>query len=88
MRYLGNPPEEQENLQSKYPGGYRALKIMDSHLAKHDFFANDKYSIADISLYAYTHCAHEGGFDLGKYSNVSAWLERVSSQSGFVPMAA
>jgi glutathione S-transferase len=86
MVYLGNPPEEAENLESKRPGGYKALKVMESQLAEHDYFANDRYSIADIALYAYTHKAHEGGFDLGKYSNVREWLARVQQQPGFVPM--
>jgi glutathione S-transferase len=86
MMYLGNPPEEAENLESKRPGGYKALKVMESQLAEHHYFANDRYSIADIALYAYTHKAHEGGFDLGKYSNVREWLTRVEQQPGFVPM--
>ncbi len=86
VRYLGNPPEEQDNLESKRPGGYKALKVMNSQLASNDFFANNRYSIADIALYAYTHVAHEGGFDLGKYSNINAWLKRVQSQPGHIPM--
>jgi glutathione S-transferase len=87
MVYLGNPPEEAENLESKRPGGYKALEVMESQLAEHDYFANDRYSIADIALYAYTHKAHEGGFDLGKYSSVREWLARVEQQPGFVPMS-
>jgi glutathione S-transferase len=86
VRYLGNPAEEQENLESKRPGGYKALKVMDGHLENHDFFANDVYSIADIALYAYTHVAHEGGFDLSDYPNINAWLARVNSQPGHVAM--
>jgi glutathione S-transferase len=85
--YLGNPPEEQENLESKRPGGYKALEVMESHLSKHDFIANDRYSIADIALYAYTHIAHEGGFDLGTYASVRTWLKRVEEQPGFLPMS-
>ncbi len=84
--YLGNPPEEQANLESKRPGGYKALKVMEKQLTAHDFFANDRYSIADIALYAYTHKAHEGGFDLAKYKKVREWLKRVEQQPGFVPM--
>ena len=59
---------------------------MDGHLAGRDFFANDAYSIADIALYAYTHVAHEGGFDLGNYANIAAWLMRVQQQENHVPM--
>lgn len=85
--YLGNPPEEKENLESKRPGGYKALKVMEAQLSKDDFMANNRYSIADIALYAYTHKAHEGGFDLAKYSKVREWLKRVEEQPGYVPMS-
>jgi glutathione S-transferase len=87
VRYLGNPPEEQANLESKRPGGYKALKVMERQLSENDFIANNRYSIADIALYAYTHAAHEGGFDLGKYARVTAWLARVAGQDGHVPMS-
>lgn len=85
--YLGNPPEKQEELEGKRPGGYRALKVMNNHLENNDFFANNKYSIADIALYVYTHKAHEGGFSLVKYPNVREWLARVENQPGHVPMS-
>jgi len=85
--YLGNPPEEQDNLESKRPGGYKALKVMNGHLENNDFFANNRYSIADIALYAYTHKAHEGGFSLVKYPHIREWLARVENQPGFVPMS-
>jgi glutathione S-transferase len=85
--YLGDPPEKQEELESKYPGGYKALKVMNQHLDRADFFANNRYSIADIALYAYTHKAHEGGFSLVKYPNVREWLKRVEHQPGHVPMS-
>ncbi len=85
--YLGDPPEKQAELEGKYPGGYKALKVMDQHLAKADFFAGKRYSIADIALYAYTHRAHEGGFSLVKYPNVRDWLKRVEHQPGYIPMS-
>lgn len=85
--YLGDPPEKQAELEGKYPGGYKALKVMDQHLAKADFFAGKRYSIADIALYAYTHRAHEGGFSLVKYPNVRGWLKRVEHQPGYIPMS-
>jgi len=88
VRYLGNPPAEQERLASRRPGGYKALRIMDEHLASNDFFANNAYSIADIALYAYTHVAGEGGFDLSEYSNINAWLQRVAAQPGYIRMNA
>lgn len=87
VQYLGNPPERQADLESKRKGGYKALGVMEQHLESNAFFANDRYSIADIALFAYTHVAHEGGFSLDDFPNVRAWLDRVRNTSGFVPMA-
>jgi len=63
-------------------GGYRALEVMERHLAARRFFVDERYTIADIALYAYTHVAHEGDFHLGRYPNVRTWLARVASQPG------
>ena len=87
MVYMGNPPEEAENLESKRRGGYKALKVMEGQLAEHDYFANDRYSIADIALYAYTHKAHEGGFDLAAYPAIQDWLARVADHPRHISMA-
>lgn len=87
IQYLDNPSDRQAELESKRAGGYRALNVMERHLARHAFFANDAYSIADVALYAYTHVAHEGGFDLSNYPAIGEWLERVRATDGFVPMA-
>ena len=86
VRYLGNPPERRADLEAKREGGYKALDVMEQHLASHEFFANDRYSIADIALFAYTHVAHEGGFDLTSYSHIHAWFDRVTATDGFVGM--
>ncbi|WP_318732931.1 glutathione binding-like protein [Roseofilum sp. Belize Diploria] len=59
--------------------GYKALSVMEQQLSKTDFLVNGSLTIADISLYAYTHVADEGGFDLSEYPAVRAWLDRVSS---------
>jgi len=67
-----------------HEGGHKALAIMEQHLATHDFLVGPHYSIADIGLYAYTHVAHEGGFDLSSHGAIRAWLKRVSSQAGHV----
>jgi glutathione S-transferase len=67
--------------------GQHALAVMEQHLATRHFFVNDAYSIADIALFAYTHVAHEGGFDLTRFPNINAWLARVKTQQGFVPLA-
>ena len=82
--FLGRPPERQAELESRMPGGYRALDVMERELGDHDFIANDAYSIADIALYAYTHVAGEGDFDLGRYPAINAWLQRIEAQPGYV----
>jgi glutathione S-transferase len=67
-------------------GGYKALDAMERHLASRAFLVGERYSLADISLYAYTHVADEGEFDLGGYPAIRAWLERVADQPGHVPI--
>lgn len=66
--------------------GNAALGVMESHLASHAWFAGGRYSLADIALYGYTHCAADGGFELAVYPAVSAWLHRVASQPGYIPL--
>jgi len=79
--------EERRNaLETRQKLGYDALGVMEDHLKDRQFFVGDHYSVADIALYAYTHVAGEGGFDLEGFSAVLAWLERVSSQPGYVPI--
>ena len=58
--------------------GYAALDVMEQHLARHPFFVDDRYGLADIALYGYTHVADEGGFDLDAYPHINAWLARVA----------
>jgi len=78
--------ERRTALEAKQKLGYDALGVMERHLVGNDFFVEDRYSVADIALYAYTHVADEGGFDLGGFPAVRAWLERVSSQPGYIPI--
>jgi glutathione S-transferase len=85
IQHKPDSPEKMALLASKRDGGWAALKIMDDHLAKNDFFVGD-YSIADIALFAYTHVAHEGGFPLDNFPQIGAWIERVKARPGFVPM--
>jgi glutathione S-transferase len=66
--------------------GRLALDVMEQHLARHAFFVAERYSIADIALFAYTHAAGDGGFDLSRYPAISAWIERVKSQPKFIAM--
>jgi len=75
-----------EKLAFTLARGEKALGVMEKHLAGNAFFAGDAMSVADIALYAYTHVAGEGGFDLAAYPAVSAWLERVRADTGHVPM--
>jgi glutathione S-transferase len=73
-------------LGAKQKLGYDALRVMETHLESNDYFVGDHYSIADIALYAYTHVADEGGFDLAEFPAVRAWLGRVSSQPKYMPI--
>jgi glutathione S-transferase len=77
-----------ETLAERQRVGYLAFDAMESHLAGHEFLVAETYSIADIALYAYTHVADEGGFDLGAYPAIRAWLDRVGAQPGHVPIDA
>src|SRR5690348_11740964 len=76
------------DLEVKMKGGSRALDAMERHLASHTFLVAERYSIADIALYAYTHVAPEGGFSLDGYPAILAWLERVEAQPGHVSITA
>jgi len=75
---------DQAAVERRQVAGYRALDAMEKHLAKRTFFVGERYSLADIALYAYTHVAGEGGFDLKRYPAIHAWLDRVASQPGHV----
>ena len=86
MHSLELTPERRAAIEQKRPLGYAALDVMESHLATHRFFVNDRYSIADIALYAYTHVADEGGFELERYPAVQGWLARVREQPRHVPI--
>ena len=85
-KYLGMPAEREAEYVAKRPGGYRALTVMEEALAKNDFFVGEQATIADISLYAYTHVAHEGGFELGRFPAINAWFARIEAISGYVTM--
>ncbi len=73
-------------LEPKRKLGYAALGVMEGHLKDREWFVGNRYSIADIALYAYTHVADEGGFDLGRFLSINVWLERVAAQPGHVPI--
>lgn len=84
--YLGLPEERLEEYRSLHKAGYRALAVMEQQLKRTPFLVGDHFSIADIALYAYTHVAHQGGFDLTPYPGIEQWLERVKAQPGYVGM--
>jgi len=86
VRYLKRPPELEANLQTKMAPGYRALRVMESHLASRQFLVGGRYTIADIGLFAYTHVAEEGGFYLADFPAIRQWIVRVQAQPGFVEM--
>ena len=73
-------------LEAKRKLGYDALDVMEEHLARNGFFVGGRYTIADIALYAYTHVAGEGGFDLERYLAVRAWISRIAEQPGHIPI--
>ena len=83
---LGLEDDYRERIAEKREGGYKALAVMEGHLAKAGFFVGGACTVADIALYAYTHVAAEGGFDLGPYGNVRAWIGRVQDQPGHIPI--
>ncbi len=88
-RFILSHPELSEGregaiLAEKQKRGNAALALMEQHLAANDFFAAGCYTIADIALYAYTHVADEGGFDLSRYPAIQAWCARVAGQPGYV----
>ena len=86
LKYGKVTADRQARLEELHHGGYRVLGVMEQHLGSHPFFPGDTCSIADIALYAYTHVADEGGFDLSAYPNIRAWLGRVSSRPGHITM--
>ena len=88
IKYLGNPPDRRAVLEEKQQGGYRALNIMEQRLAETDYVAGDVFTLADIALFAYTHVAHEGGFDLTNYAAINTWMERIRARPAFVAMQA
>ena len=86
--YSGAPERFTTELPAKQKGGYAALDAMERHLTGREFLVAERYTIADIALYAYTHVAHEGGFELEGYLAIRAWLERVAAQPGHVTIDA
>jgi glutathione S-transferase len=77
-----HPPAAE--LEAKRVGGHRAMAAMERHLAEHEYLVGERYTIADISLFAYTHVAPEGGVSLQPYPAVREWLARVATRPGHI----
>ncbi len=86
VAFSADPPPATE-IEAKRADGRAALDAMERHLDRRDYLVADCFTIADIALYAYTHVAPEGGFDLSPYPAIRAWLNRVAAQPGIVPLA-
>jgi glutathione S-transferase len=86
-KYLGLPKEREAEFHGKQAGGHKALSIMNNHLASNSYFLGNNLTIADVALYAYTHVADEGGFDLVDYSNIRRWLKDFEQTPGHIKMA-
>jgi glutathione S-transferase len=85
--FAGLVEQNRSALPEKMERGYAALAVMGRHLATRRFFVGERYGVADIALYAYTHVAGEGGFDVARFPAVQAWLERVRAQPGHARIA-
>ncbi len=85
VAYATDPPPPDE-IQARRVDGYKTLDALEKHLAARRFMVAERFTIADIALYAYTHVAHEGGFDLSGYPSIRRWLERVAAEDGHVPI--
>lgn len=85
-KYLGLPKEREAEYHAKQTGGHKALAVMEQHLAEHQFMLGAQATIADISLYVYTHVADEGDFDLSAYISIQRWLKDFESIPGYITM--
>jgi glutathione S-transferase len=82
--FSGQAEKHADRIKEQTVNGYIALDAMERHLEGRTYLVGERYSIADITLYAYTHVAHEGGFDLERYPAIRAWLERVPGRPGHI----
>ncbi len=86
-QYAGKTQADEPGWAEREAKGYAALDVMDRELAKGPWFVGETPSIADIALYAYTHVADHGGFDLSSYGSINGWLERMAGLPGYIPIA-
>jgi glutathione S-transferase len=88
IAFSGQAEKHADRIKEQTANGYVALDAMERHLAGRAYLVGERYTIADITLYAYTHVAHEGGFDLERYPAILAWLERVATRPGHIAIDA
>jgi glutathione S-transferase len=88
VAYSGRPEEYAELIAQRTKSGYKVLDTLEAHIGSREWFVGDAMTLADVALYAYTHVAPEGGFDLAPYPGIRAWCERVATQPGHVPIDA
>jgi glutathione S-transferase len=86
LHYADEPDQYHEVIEQKRAPGYAALGVMEKRLHDHPFLVGDRYTIADIALYAYTHVADEGGFDLSQFPAIQAWFKRVQAQPNYIAL--
>ena len=86
-QYLGLPETRRDEYQRLQPGGHKALQVMETQLQQTPYLVGDSLTIADISLYGYTHVAGEGGFDLANYPAIQAWIARIQAQPRYIGMS-
>lgn len=86
QKYLDMPKARMDEYASLQEGGNKALQLMENQLSETQYLVGDEMTIADISLYAYTHVADEGGFDLNRYPEIQSWCRRIQSTDGYVGM--
>lgn len=85
-KYLGLPSDRIQEYEAKQVGGHKALRVMEEQLSRTTFLIGDSITVADISLYAYTHVAHEGGFDLESYPMILKWIKWIEETPGYIKM--
>jgi glutathione S-transferase len=88
LAYSGRPEAFADRVDERTAAGYRALDALERGLEGRDWLVADGMTLADIALYAYTHVAHEGGFELDRYPAIAGWLDRVASEPGHVTIEA
>ena len=85
-KYLGLPDDRKADYESKQKGGHKALQVMEAQLQKTPYLVGNELTTADISLYGYTHVAHEGGFNLLEYPAIQKWLNRIQAHPKYISM--